>query len=64
MPTTNQVFLIVYLGENVLNLIEQKVAQNVTISLSYLIFTKNNNEPPKIAQLAIWSPCLFQPKVL
>jgi hypothetical protein len=39
----------------------QKVAQNVAISLGYFIFSKNHNEPPKVAQLAknwqIWSPC-------
>ncbi len=29
----------------------QKVVQNVTISLSYFIFSKNHKEPPKVAQL-------------
>jgi hypothetical protein len=49
-----------YLGENVINLLKQKVDQNVTISLGYSIFSKNHNEPLKVAQLAknhpIWSP--------
>ncbi len=40
-----------YLGENVLNLPKQKVAQNVSISLRYLIFSKGHNWLPKIAQL-------------
>jgi hypothetical protein len=47
-----------YLGENVINLLNQKVAQNVAIILG--IFSKNHNEPPKVTQLAkyppIWSP--------
>jgi hypothetical protein len=30
----------------------QKVAQNVTISLGYFIFSNNHNELPKVAQLA------------
>jgi hypothetical protein len=51
-----------YLGENAMNLLRQNVAQNVTISLGYFIFSKNHNEPPKVAQLAknhpIWSPWL------
>ncbi len=37
------------------------MAQNVAITLGYFIFSKNHNEPPKVAQLAknhpIWSPC-------
>jgi hypothetical protein len=49
-----------YLGENVINLLQQKAAQNVAIPLGYFIFSKNHNEPPKVAQLAkncpIWSP--------
>jgi hypothetical protein len=36
--------------KNVINLLQQKVAQNVTISLGYFIFSKNHNESPKIAQ--------------
>jgi hypothetical protein len=40
------------LGENAKNLLKQKVAQNVAISLGYFIFSKNHNEPPKVAQLA------------
>ncbi len=30
----------------------QKIAQNIAISLGYFIFSKNHNEPPKVAQLA------------
>jgi hypothetical protein len=52
-----------YLDENVINLLQQKVAQNIVISLGYFIFSKNHNEPPKVAQLVkncpIWSPCLY-----
>jgi hypothetical protein len=40
-----------YLGENVINLLKQKVSQNVTISLGHFIVSKNQNEPPKVAQL-------------
>ncbi len=40
-----------YLGKNVINLHKQKVAQNVAIILGYFIFSKNHNEPPKVAQL-------------
>jgi hypothetical protein len=51
-----------YLGENVINLLKQKVAQNVAISLGYFKFSKNHNEHPKVAQLAkncpIWSHLL------
>jgi hypothetical protein len=54
IPTT------AYLGEHAINLLQQKVAQNVTISLGYFIFSKNLNEPPKVAQRVknrpIWSP--------
>jgi hypothetical protein len=50
-----------YLGESVINSLQQKVAQNITISLGYFIFSKNHNGPPKVAQLVkhhpIWSPC-------
>jgi hypothetical protein len=42
-----------YLGENVIHLLQQKVAQNVAISLGYFIFSKNHNEHP-IAQLPKW----------
>jgi len=49
-----------YLGENVTNLLQQKVAQNVTISWGYFIFSSNDNEPPKVAKLVkicpFWSP--------
>jgi hypothetical protein len=58
----------VYIGENVINLLKQKVAQNVAISLGYFIFSKNHNEPSRVAQLAknhpIWSPWLLcQPDI-
>jgi hypothetical protein len=33
-------FGIAYLGENLINLLKQKVAQNVTMSLGYFIFSK------------------------
>jgi hypothetical protein len=32
--------------------LKHKVAQNVIISLGYIIFSKNHNEPSKEAQLA------------
>jgi hypothetical protein len=52
-----------YIGEKLINLLRQKVAQNAAISLDYFIFSKNHNAPPKVAQLAkncpIWSPCLY-----
>jgi hypothetical protein len=45
-----------------MNLMKQKGALNITISLGYFIFSKNHNEPVKVAQLVqscpIWSPCL------
>ncbi len=41
-----------YLCENVINLLKQKVAQNVAISLGYFIFSKNHNEPTKVVQWA------------
>ncbi len=48
-----------YFGEIVVNLLEQKVTQNVAISLGYLIF-KNHDELPNVVQLVknrpIWSP--------
>jgi hypothetical protein len=57
-------FEIAYLGENVFNLLHQKVAQNITISFGYFIFSKNHIEPPKVAQLAknrpIWSHCTYR----
>jgi hypothetical protein len=37
----------VYVCENVKNLANQKVAQNVTISLGYFNITKHHNELPK-----------------
>jgi hypothetical protein len=33
-------------------LLEQKVALKVAIILGYFMFSKNHNEPPKVAQLA------------
>jgi hypothetical protein len=51
-----------YLGETGINLLQQKIAPKVAISLGYFIFSKNHKEPPKVAQLVknhpIWSPCL------
>jgi len=44
-----------YLDENVI-LLEQKIAQNVAISLGFVIFSKNHNVPTKVAQLAINRP--------
>jgi hypothetical protein len=38
-----------HLRENVKKLFKQKVAQNVTISLAYFIFTKNHIKLPKEA---------------
>ncbi len=34
-----------------INLLEKKVAKNVAISFGYFIFSKNHNEPTKVAQL-------------
>jgi hypothetical protein len=54
------IFETAYLGENVISLLKQKVAQNDAIVLGCFIISKNNNEPSNIAQLAkncpIWSP--------
>ncbi len=47
-----------YLGEKLINLLEQKVAQKVVIIMGYFILSKNHNEPPKVAQLAKKSPNL------
>ncbi len=50
-----------YLCENVIDLLEQKIAQNVAISLGYFTFSINHNEPQKVAQLAkspIWTSWL------
>ena len=49
------------LGKNVTtDLLKQKVAQNVAITLGYFIFSKNHDEPPKVAlwvkNSPIWSP--------
>ncbi len=50
------------LFENLIYLLEQKVAQKVAIILGYFILSKIHYEPQKVAQLAknrpIWSPCL------
>jgi hypothetical protein len=60
-PYNKLCFETAYLGENVINLLKQKVAQKVMIILGYFILSKNLNEPPKVAHLAkncpIWSPC-------
>jgi len=49
------------LDYNVKNLLQQKVAQIVTISLANFIFSKSHNGHPKVAQTTkycpIWSPC-------
>ncbi len=47
-----------YLGQNVINLLKQKVAQKVAIVLGFFIFSKNHNEPLKPAQLAKNRPIL------
>ncbi len=53
-----------YLLENIIDLLEQKTAQIVAITLGYFIFKKNHNELPKVAQSVknwpIWSPCCQQ----
>jgi hypothetical protein len=41
-----------YLGEKVKKMLRQKVAQNVAVSLGYFSCSKNQNEVPKVAQLA------------
>jgi hypothetical protein len=55
-------FEMAYLGETLINLLKQKVAQIVTIILGYFMLSKNHNELPKVAQLMkncpIWSPCI------
>ncbi len=49
-----------YFGKNVINLLKQKVSQKVANIWGYFILSKNNNDPPKVAQLVkncqIWSP--------
>jgi hypothetical protein len=45
-----------YLGENLINLLKQKVTQKAAIILGYVIFSKNNNKPQKVAQLVRNSP--------
>jgi hypothetical protein len=45
------------LAENVKDLLKQKIAQNVTISLGYFNFSKNH-EPLKVGHLAKKSPNL------
>jgi hypothetical protein len=39
----------VYLGEDLIHLLRQKVAQKVTIILGFFILSKNHNEPSKVA---------------
>jgi hypothetical protein len=46
------------LGKNVIKLLKQKVAQKIDIILGYFIFSKNLNEPPKVAQFGEKSPNL------
>jgi hypothetical protein len=41
-----------YLGENLINLLKQKVAQKVAIILGYFILSRNHKKPTKVAQLA------------
>jgi hypothetical protein len=48
----NHALKLLILCENVLNLLQQKVAQNVTISLGYFIFSKNHHGSLKVAILA------------
>jgi hypothetical protein len=43
-------FLMCLLGENVKDLLKQKIAQNVIITLGYFIFSKNPNKTSKVAQ--------------
>jgi hypothetical protein len=49
-----------YLGEYVINLLQQKSSLKCCHFFCYFIFSKNHNEPPKVAQLVknhpIWSP--------
>jgi hypothetical protein len=40
-----------YIDENGKKLLKQKVAQNVSISLGYFIFSRNHNEHSKVAQV-------------
>jgi hypothetical protein len=57
-------FETIYLGGNVKNLLKQKVAQKVTISLGYSISSKHHNELPRVGKNhPIWSPC-FSPSTL
>ncbi len=44
-------FKTTYLSKNIINLLEQNVAQNVAISLGYFIFPKIHNELPKVTQM-------------
>jgi hypothetical protein len=41
-----------YLGENIKKLLNQKVAQNITISLGFFTYMKNCIVPPKVASVA------------
>ncbi len=62
IPTTNHALKLLYLGENVINFLKQKVAKYVAIALGYHFL--NHNELPKVAQLAknrpICSPWIRQ----
>ncbi len=57
-----QCFETAYLIENAINLLQPKVAQNVTISLGNFIFSKNHIEPLKVAQLM--KNCPVAPTIL
>jgi hypothetical protein len=48
---TTKYIEIAYLCENVKKSLKQNVSQNVVISLSYFIFSKNHYYLPKVAQL-------------
>jgi hypothetical protein len=41
-----------HLGKNEIDLKKQKIAQNVNITLGYIISSKNHNQSSKVAQLA------------
>jgi hypothetical protein len=47
-----------YLGENGINLLQQKLAQKVTISLGYFMFLKNSQNATKSHPIGEKLPCL------
>jgi hypothetical protein len=53
-----QCFEIVYLGENVINLLKPKVAQNVASFLGCFMLSKNHNELQKVSPIGKKSPNL------